>query len=63
MIFWAIFTPLAALALQGLRRSIAWFIAFFAELMVLALLDPRLSQSSAAHPTAFVSTFFVLNVM
>ena len=43
MILWAIFTPLAALALQGLRRSIVWFVAFFTELVVLALLDPRLS--------------------
>ena len=43
MILWAIFTPLAALALQGLRRSIVWFVTFFTELVVLALLDPRLS--------------------
>jgi guanylate cyclase len=63
MILWAIFTPLAALALQGLRRSIVWFVAFFAELVVLALLDPRLSQNPAALPTGFVITFFVLNVM
>ena len=63
MILWAIFTPLAALALQGLRRSVVWFVAFFAELVVLALLDPRLSQDPAALPTGFVITFFVLNVM
>jgi hypothetical protein len=63
MILWAIVTPLAALALQGLRRSIVWFVAFFAELVVLALLDPRLSQNPAALPTGFVITFFVLNVM
>jgi adenylate cyclase len=35
----------------------------FAELVVLALLDPRLSQHPAALPTGFVITFFVLNVM
>ena len=63
MILWAIFIPLAALALQGLRRSIVWFIAFFVELVVLALLDPRISQNPAALPTGFVITFFVLNVM
>jgi hypothetical protein len=28
MILWAIFSPLAALALQGLRRSVVWFVAF-----------------------------------
>jgi adenylate cyclase len=60
---WAIFTPLAALALRGLRRSVVWLVAFFAELVVLALLDPRLSQHPAALPTSFVITFFVLNVM
>ena len=38
-------------------------LAFFAELVVLALLDPRLSQHPAALPTGFVITFFVLNVM
>jgi adenylate cyclase len=63
MILWAIFTPLAALALEGLRRSVVWFVAFFAELVVLGLLDPRLSQDPAALPTGLVITFFVLNVM
>jgi adenylate cyclase len=62
MILWAIFTPLAALALQGLRRSVVWFVAFLAELVVLGLLDPRLSQDPAALPTGLVITFFVLNV-
>jgi hypothetical protein len=38
-------------------------VAFFAELVVLALLDPLLSQDPAALPTGFVITFFVLNVM
>jgi adenylate cyclase len=38
-------------------------VAFFAELVVLGLLDPRLSKDPAALPTGFVITFFVLNVM
>ena len=63
LILWAIFTPLAALALQGLRRSVVWFVAFFAELVVLALLDPRLSQDPAALPTGLVITFFLFNVV
>jgi guanylate cyclase len=63
MILWAIFTPLVAVALQGLRRSVVWLVSFFAVLVVLALLDPRLSQDPAALPSAFVITFFVLNVM
>ena len=63
MILWAIFTPLAALALLGIRRSVAWLAVFFVELVVLALLDPRLSENPVALPTGFVVTFFVLNLM
>lgn len=63
MILWAVFTPLAALALLGLRRSVRWLLAFLVVLVALALLDPRLSRSPAALPTGFVITFFVLNVM
>ena len=63
MVLWAIFVPLAALALLGVRRSIVWLVAFFAEVVTLALLDPRLSQHPAQLPTGFVITFFVLNVM
>ncbi|HET7522945.1 MAG TPA: adenylate/guanylate cyclase domain-containing protein [Acidimicrobiales bacterium] len=63
MILWAIFTPLVALALLGVRRSVGWLVAFCVEVVVLAALDPRLSQTPAALPTAFVVTFFVLNVI
>ncbi|MBC9820802.1 adenylate/guanylate cyclase domain-containing protein [Terrabacter sp. MAHUQ-38] len=63
MVLWAIFVPLAALALLGVRRSVGWLVAFFAALVTLALLDPRLSEHPAALPTGFVITFFVLNVM
>jgi hypothetical protein len=45
MICGRFFPPLAVLALQGLRRSVIWFVAFFAELVVLALLDPRLCRT------------------
>ena len=63
MILWAIFTPLGALVLLGVRRSVGWLVAFCLEVVVLAALDPRLSQSPAALPTALVITFFVLNVI
>ena len=33
-----------------LQRSIGWLLAFFAELVLLALLDPRLAQNPAALP-------------
>ena len=63
MVLWAIFVPLAALALLGLRRSVGWLVAFFAAVLTLALLDPWLSQHPADLPAGFVITFFVLNVM
>jgi guanylate cyclase len=63
MVLWAIFTPLAALALQGVRRSVPWFLGFLVELVILALLDSRVSERAAALPSGFVTTFFVLNVL
>jgi guanylate cyclase len=63
MVLWSIFTPLAALALLGTRGSLAYLLAYFAELVVLALLDPRLSQDPAVLPRGVVIAFFVLNVM
>ena len=63
MVLWAIFVPLAALALVGIRRSLWWLAAFCVELAVLALLDPVLSRDPAALPPSFVISFFVLNIM
>lgn len=63
MILWALFVPLAALALLGVRHSVAWLLAFLAELTVLALLDPVLRQHAADLPSGIVIWFFVLNVL
>ena len=49
--------PTGAAALGGV------VVAFLAELVVLGLLDPRLSEDPASLPTGLVITFFVLNVM
>ncbi|TCC30688.1 adenylate/guanylate cyclase domain-containing protein [Kribbella speibonae] len=62
MILWATFTPLAALALLGIRRSLPWLAAFFVELFVLALVDSSLPQPPSALPPGFVVTFLVLNI-
>ena len=54
MILWGdLHARSAALALLGVRRSIWWLLAFLAELVLLALLDPRLAQNPAALPTGF----------
>jgi guanylate cyclase len=63
MILWAIFVPLAALALLGLRRSIVWLVIYFAQVIALGLLDGRLSQSAADLPGGIAIAFFVLNIL
>ena len=63
MSLWSIFTPLAALALLGTRRSVPWLVAYFTLLVLLAVLDPWLSQHPAELPAGFVTAFFVLNVV
>ena len=63
MILWALLVPLAALTLGGLRGSLYWLLALFAEIVVLALLDPALARSPAGLPSGLVVTFFVLNLM
>ena len=63
MVLWAVFTPLAALAMLGVRRALAWLAACFVWLVLLAILDSRFAAHPAELPAAFVVTFFVLNVM
>jgi guanylate cyclase len=63
MVLWVIFVPLAALALMGIRRSVPWLLAFFVELAVLAAIDPALARDPADLPAAFVTSFFVLNIV
>ncbi|MGH1564398.1 adenylate/guanylate cyclase domain-containing protein [Mumia sp. DW29H23] len=62
VVLWAIFVPLAALALLGIRRSAPWLAAFLVELVALALLDPVLSRDASDLAPAFVISLFVLNV-
>ena len=63
VVLWATITPLAALALVGLRRSAGWLAAFSAELVVLALLEGRLAENADALPTGVGIAFFALNVL
>ncbi|KAB7741445.1 adenylate/guanylate cyclase domain-containing protein [Nostocoides sp. F2B08] len=63
VLLWALFVPLAALALYGVRGAGVWLAAFLAEVAILAVLDPLLSQQPAALPRAVVNAFFVLNIM
>ena len=62
MVLWALFVPLAALALLGVRRATPWLLAYLGVVVVLALLDPLLSKNPADIPTPVATAFFVLNV-
>src|SRR5262245_46090231 len=57
---WAMVTPLAALALLGVRRSVPWLAAFCLEVLAVAALDVRLSQNPADLPARLVIVFFVM---
>ncbi|MDV3220929.1 adenylate/guanylate cyclase domain-containing protein [Intrasporangium sp.] len=63
MVLWSVFAPLAAVALLGVRRSLGWLAACISWIIVLALVDDRLSRNPAELPPAFVLTFFVLNII
>jgi guanylate cyclase len=56
-------TPLAALAMLGVRRSLPWLLAFFLVLAFLTVLDPALAAGDTAElPDRLVIAFFVLNI-
>lgn len=63
ILLWALFVPLAALALYGVRRAWVWLAAYLAEVAILAVLDPLLSQHPADLPAGIVNAFFVLNIV
>jgi guanylate cyclase len=62
MITWAVMTPLAALALVGVRAAVGWLVAFFAVLLALTVLDPWLSRDPPALPIGLIVVFFVFNL-
>ena len=50
MVLWAVFTPLAALAMLGVRRALAWLAACFVWLVLLAILDSRFAAAPRRAP-------------
>jgi guanylate cyclase len=63
MVMWSIVTPLGAVALLGLRRSIPWLVAFVAVVLVVGALDARLARDAVELPSGIVVTFFALNLV
>jgi guanylate cyclase len=62
VVLWSSVTPLAALALVGVRGAIPWLVAFLIELAVLAALDPIIARAPAQLPASIQRAFFALNI-
>ena len=62
IVLWSMVTPLAALALLGTRRAIAWLVAYLAVLGMLAVLDPVVARAPADLPVGLRTAFFALNI-
>jgi guanylate cyclase len=60
VIMWAALSPLGALLVDDLRRTIFWIVGFVALLIAGAILEPYLQQ--AILPEIFIRLFFVLNI-
>jgi guanylate cyclase len=63
IVLWSIATPLAALALLGLRRSVPWLVSFFVIVLILGGVDAALARDPAGLPSGLVASFFVLNIL
>lgn len=63
MVLWSSITPLAALAMLGLRRSLWWLGSYVVTLVIVAALDARLAQDPAVLPRGIVVLFFVFNML
>ena len=60
VIMWAALSPLGALLLDDLRRTLFWIAGFVALLIIGAIIEPNLSRPDL--PETFIRLFFVLNV-
>jgi guanylate cyclase len=60
VIMWAALSPLGALLLDDLRRTLFWIAGFVVLLVAGAILEPYLWQ--AILPDTFIKLFFVLNI-
>jgi adenylate cyclase len=62
VIFWALLGPLEALLLTSRREAVGWTLAFFALVVVSALIEPN-ARASNNLPKGVVIAFFAMNVL
>lgn len=62
VMIWAIFAPIAALILLDKRSALGWFIAYFALIVLSALIDSFVAEMFAPLPHLAIEAFFLLNM-
>src|SRR2546428_10757936 len=62
VVVWAFAAPLGALLLRPARETTIWLAAFFADLLIAALLDGTVAQQVRPLPEAAINALFALNI-
>ena len=62
VILWALMSPVGALMLLGVKRSLPWFVAYLALLVGAGILEPIVQELDVSIPAPVVIAFFVLNI-
>jgi len=62
VVVWAFAAPLGALLLRPARETTIWLAAFFADLLIAALLDGTVAQQVRPLPAAAINALFALNI-
>jgi adenylate cyclase len=63
VILWALIAPIGALMFLGAMRSLRWFVAYGALVVIAGLLQPALPAPDPPVPQAVIVAFFVMNIL
>jgi adenylate cyclase len=63
VVLWALMAPVGALMFLGAARSLPWFIAYAALVMLAGGLQPLLPPPQPPVPQPVIVTFFVMNIL
>jgi adenylate cyclase len=63
VMMWAVLTPVASLLVQGVRRSLVWFLGFVVLTGISGLIDSWMTQHAAHLPGHVVTVSFVMNFL
>ena len=63
VILWALTAPIGALMFLGAARSVPWFFAYGALVIIAGLLQPALNAPDPPVPQTVIVSFFVMNIL